>query len=101
LLSNYSSASTYSTKLTQLPVYKKGGPSVQFSTGKVNSIDESGNKVGKSKAIVGLGSFSTARHAEPKTGQQGHHNIIERSVNGGKPNSMEGIKPKFIQGNGS
>lgn len=28
LLSNYSSASTYSTKLTQLPIYKRGSPSL-------------------------------------------------------------------------
>ena len=101
LLSNNSSASTYSTKLTQLPVYKKSSPSVQFTTGKVGSIDESGNKVGKAKAIMGLGSFSSARHAEPNTGQYGHHNSIDKNILGGKPNSMESVIPNFIEGNGS
>ena len=101
LLSNFSSASTYSTKLTQLPVYKKSGQSVQFTTGKVNSKEESGNKVGKSKAIVGLGSFSSARQVESNTGQHSHQHSTDRNVHGGKPNSIESVKPNFIEGNGS
>ena len=43
LLSNYSLASTYSTKLTQLPIYKKGSPSLGVAQS--NDIDyKDGNR---------------------------------------------------------
>ena len=59
-MSNYSSASAYSTKLTQLPIYKKGSPSLPVTSSHEITNQERDQSFGKgATSSKFVSSFST------------------------------------------
>ena len=83
LMSNYSSASAYSTKLTQLPIYKKGSPSLPVTSSHEITSQERDKTFGKgATSSKFVNSFSTPESDRGKE-KYGHVKQIANHIEKG------------------